>query len=479
VRSTQTSRRLLHRGVGVGAVLALSLGLVPSAVADPQTPPSQQDIQAARTAENLAAASVAQLEVELARLSVVSDQAMVDVQVAAEDYLTASDQLATSEAQATQAQERAASAQTDLEAARQELTAIALEAYRSGGSMGMLEAVLSADGYQDVVERTVAYQQFGSRADAAVQRFDASRIVADALTRRAGVAVAARQAAKVQADAALQKAQQTQARAARQVADAATQRTVLIGVLAARHHTTAALESQRQDAVDAERRRRADAAARAARATEPPVQTPAPTSSTPAPKPTTTTPDPPATTPNPPTTTTPNPPTTTTPNPPTTTTPDPPAATTTPDPPAATTPDPPASSDPYGLGTGTSLSSASQGQAAANWAKTKTGLPYGLGKSGPDAYDCSGLTSSAWATQGIAISRTSRTQYKQVKKISYNDLRPGDLVFWATNTGNADSIYHVAIWIGGGQIVEATVPGVTSRVTSMRWSGTMPFAGRA
>ena len=439
MRSTQTSRRLLHRGVGVGAVLALSLGLVPSAVADPQTPPSQQDIQAARTAENLAAASVAQLEVELARLSVVSDQAMVDVQVAAEDYLTASDQLATSEAQATQAQERAASAQTDLEAARQELTAIALEAYRSGGSMGMLEAVLSADGYQDVVERTVAYQQFGSRADAAVQRFDASRIVADALTRRAGVAVAARQAAKVQADAALQKAQQTQARAARQVADAATQRTVLIGVLAARHHTTAALESQRQDAVDAERRRRADAAARAARATEPPVQTPAPTSSTPAPKPTTTTPDPPA----------------------------------------ATTPDPPASSDPYGLGTGTSLSSASQGQAAANWAKTKTGLPYGLGASGPDAYDCSGLTSSAWATQGIAISRTSRTQYKQVKKISYNDLRPGDLVFWATNTGNADSIYHVAIWIGGGQIVEATVPGVTSRVTSMRWSGTMPFAGRA
>ena len=439
MRSTQTSRRLLHRGVGVGAVLALSLGLVPSAVADPQTPPSQQDIQAARTAENLVAASVAQLEVELARLSVVSDQAMVDVQVAAEDYLTASDQLATSEAQATQAQERAASAQTDLEAARQELTAIALEAYRSGGSMGMLEAVLSADGYQDVVERTVAYQQFGSRADAAVQRFDASRIVADALTRRAGVAVAARQAAKVQADAALQKAQQTQARAARQVADAATQRTVLIGVLAARHHTTAALESQRQDAVDAERRRRADAAARAARATEPPVQTPAPTSSTPAPKPTTTTPDPPA----------------------------------------ATTPDPPASSDPYGLGTGTSLSSASQGQAAANWAKTKTGLPYGLGKSGPDAYDCSGLTSSAWATQGIAISRTSRTQYKQVKKISYNDLRPGDLVFWATNTGNADSIYHVAIWIGGGQIVEATVPGVTSRVTSMRWSGTMPFAGRA
>ena len=470
MRSTQTSRRLLHRGVGVGAVLALSLGLVPSAVADPQTPPSQQDIQAARTAENLAAASVAQLEVELARLSVVSDQAMVDVQVAAEDYLTASDQLATSEAQATQAQERAASAQTDLEAARQELTAIALEAYRSGGSMGMLEAVLSADGYQDVVERTVAYQQFGSRADAAVQRFDASRIVADALTRRAGVAVAARQAAKVQADAALQKAQQTQARAARQVADAATQRTVLIGVLAARHHTTAALESQRQDAVDAERRRRADAAARAARATEPPVQTPAPTSSTPAPKPTTTTPDPP-------TTTTPNPPATT-PDPPAATTPNPPA-TTPPDPPAATTPDPPASSDPYGLGTGTSLSSASQGQAAANWAKTKTGLPYGLGASGPDAYDCSGLTSSAWATQGIAISRTSRTQYKQVKKISYNDLRPGDLVFWATNTGNADSIYHVAIWIGGGQIVEATVPGVTSRVTSMRWSGTMPFAGRA
>ena len=453
-------RHLLRRAAGVAAAVALGLGSVSSALATQPTPPSDQAIQAAKAAENLAAQSVASLEVELARLSTVSDQATISVQSAAETYLAASEKLAAAQAQASASQASAAKAQADLETARHEVTAIALQAYRSGGSMGVLEAVLSSDGYQDVVARTAAYQQFGAKADAAVQRFHASRIVADALTRRAQAAAEASQTAAAEADSALQAAQQTQSDAAQQVAAAESRRTELIAVLATRHNTTAQLERQRQDTADAEKRRRAEAAAQAVRAATPPARAPTPAVVVNTPK------APPPSTATPPGAPTPPPTTGSTPTPPPSTPPTLPPST------------PPTGSDPNGLGTGTSRGSAAQGHAAANWAQTQTGLPYQLGGAGPDAYDCSGLTSAAWSTQGVSISRSSRTQYKQVLKISAQGLRPGDLLFWATDVTNPDTIYHVAMWIGGGQIVEAAVPGVPSRVTSMRWSGTMAYAGR-
>jgi cell wall-associated NlpC family hydrolase len=446
-RQTDT-RHLLRRAAAVAAVLALGMGPASSALAAQPTPPSDQVVQGAKAAENLAAQSVASIEVELARLGTVSDQAMISVQAAAETYLGASERLVTAEGQATAAQASVAGAQADLEAARQEVTAIALQAYRSGGSMGVLEAVLSSDGYQEVVARTAAYQQFGARADAAVQRFHASRIVADALTRRAQAAAEASKAAAVEADSALQAAQQAQTDAAQQVAAGEARRTELIAVLATRHNTTAQLERQRQDAADAEQRRRADAAAHAAHTATPPAHAPA----TKPPDPVLVGNTPPSPAPG-----TPAPTPTSVSTPPT------------------TPPTGPASND---LGTGTSRGSAAQGQAAVAWALTQTGLPYLLGGTGPDAYDCSGLTSVAWATQGIPITRTSRSQYTRVLKITYQELRPGDLVFWANDVTNPDSIYHVAMWIGGGKIVEATHPGKLSQVSAMRWSGAMPYAGR-
>ncbi|MNL82016.1 Peptidoglycan endopeptidase RipA precursor [compost metagenome] len=65
-----------------------------------------------------------------------------------------------------------------------------------------------------------------------------------------------------------------------------------------------------------------------------------------------------------------------------------------------------------------------------------------------------------------------------MQKISYDQLRPGDLIFWASNTSDPSSIYHVAMWVGNGQIIEAPTANVPVRVTSMRWSSTMPYAGR-
>ncbi|MBY3555801.1 C40 family peptidase [Modestobacter lapidis] len=86
-------------------------------------------------------------------------------------------------------------------------------------------------------------------------------------------------------------------------------------------------------------------------------------------------------------------------------------------------------------------------------------------------FDCSGLTRYAYAQAGIDIPRNSRAQYAALPKVSRSALQAGDLVFWATNTGNPATIHHVAIYLGGDRMLEAPQSGSTVRVTSMRWSG--------
>ncbi|WP_250447709.1 C40 family peptidase, partial [Actinotalea sp. C106] len=151
-------------------------------------------------------------------------------------------------------------------------------------------------------------------------------------------------------------------------------------------------------------------------------------------------------------------------------------------PPATPAPTPtptiPPAADPYGLGTGSARGSAGQGQSAVAWALTQVGKAYAWGGTGPDGYDCSGLTSKAWANAGLGINRTSRDQYRQVRKISYDSMRPGDLIFYGSNGKDPGSIGHVAMFVGNGQMIEAPRRGVNVRVTAIRWSGTMPYAGR-
>jgi cell wall-associated NlpC family hydrolase len=118
------------------------------------------------------------------------------------------------------------------------------------------------------------------------------------------------------------------------------------------------------------------------------------------------------------------------------------------------------------------------GTAAVRFALAELGKPYRWAAAGPDAYDCSGLTMRAWQHAGVQLAHSSRTQYRQVKKISYSELRPGDLLFYATDTGNQDTIHHVSMYIGGGQMIEAPYTGSNVRVTAVRRTGSMPYAGR-
>ncbi len=64
-----------------------------------------------------------------------------------------------------------------------------------------------------------------------------------------------------------------------------------------------------------------------------------------------------------------------------------------------------------------------------------------------------------------------------MSKIPHSQLRPGDLVFYGSGN-DADSIYHVAIYSGGGRMIEAARAGIPVRETSLRMSGAMDYAGR-
>jgi cell wall-associated NlpC family hydrolase len=88
------------------------------------------------------------------------------------------------------------------------------------------------------------------------------------------------------------------------------------------------------------------------------------------------------------------------------------------------------------------------------------GKPHRWGASGPDAYDCSGLTMWAWAQAGVSIPRTSRTQYAGTPRVSRGDWQPGDLLFFGS------PIHHVGMYIGNGQMVEAPYSGQNVRVNS-------------
>jgi peptidoglycan DL-endopeptidase CwlO len=104
-------------------------------------------------------------------------------------------------------------------------------------------------------------------------------------------------------------------------------------------------------------------------------------------------------------------------------------------------------------------------------ARTTLGDPYQWGASGPSTYDCSGLTQWAYAKGGVTLPRTSREQWFSGTHPSLDQLLPGDLLFWATNLADPGSIHHVAIYIGGGYMIEAPHTGAVVHVTAVYLDG--------
>ncbi|MDT0308514.1 NlpC/P60 family protein [Streptomyces sp. DSM 44917] len=108
--------------------------------------------------------------------------------------------------------------------------------------------------------------------------------------------------------------------------------------------------------------------------------------------------------------------------------------------------------------------------AAVAFALAQQGKPYVWGATGPDAFDCSGLTQAAWRAAGVSLPRTSYAQAGAGRRVSRGELAPGDLVFYYSG------VSHVGLYVGDGRIVHASRPGTPVRLAPV---DSMPFAGAA
>jgi peptidoglycan DL-endopeptidase CwlO len=444
------ARRPTALGV-IALALILGAGTAVPASADPI--PSEDDVDSAQQDVAQAVSDVAAMDVQIAQLEQEKQAAQDASALAGETYNQAVVDYDAAVVAASEAKTRSDDANERAEESRKVLVGLARDSSRNGGGLEQVGMYLSSTGVEDAVTQSNALNLVGSKADQAGQQYEADSVVAQTLQEVADTAVADQNAKKDAAETALADAQAKQTAADAAVASASTQQASLVVALAAARDTSVEVEQARQDGLAAQRTQAAEAAARD-RVAGTPV---APVATAPAdPAPSVTAAPTAAPTSNPGV----NPTTNPTQNPTTAPTTDPVVPPTT-------------------GGGGSSSGSAAQGQAAVNWAMTQLGKPYLLGATGPDAYDCSGMTMSAWAQAGVSIQRTSRSQYTSTSKVALSSLRPGDLVFWASNTNDPSTIYHVALYAGNNQMIEAARPGVASRLTSMRWdSNLMAFGGR-
>ncbi|MFI5996478.1 NlpC/P60 family protein [Streptomyces sp. NPDC051362] len=106
------------------------------------------------------------------------------------------------------------------------------------------------------------------------------------------------------------------------------------------------------------------------------------------------------------------------------------------------------------------------GKEALAFARTQIGKPYVWGATGPDSYDCSGLTQAAWKAAGVSLPRVTYDQVNAGTTVSLTDAKPGDLVFFY------DDISHVGLYIGNGMMIHAPKPGAYVREESIYYDGT-------
>ena len=122
-------------------------------------------------------------------------------------------------------------------------------------------------------------------------------------------------------------------------------------------------------------------------------------------------------------------------------------------------------------------------QQAIAYAKAQLGEPYAFGGAGPSSWDCSGLTMKSYASAGVYIGgHGASSQYSTMKSngrlVSTSHLAAGDLLFYSNGGSPTATKYHVAMYIGGGQMIEAPRPGYNVRIVSVRYGDLVPYAGR-
>lgn len=468
---------LTARVLGAAALaLALVLPWGPVAEADPPAdPPTAGEARAARAAVAAGTLDVQQAESALLALRSELEAAQVRVQVAATDYAESRQAAETARHEVADARRAAEQARAGEVAARAGLAAVYRASARDA-DLGPLDLAFEADSVPDMVGRGAAERAVQRKLGGAMSDYQEARAASESADARWSAAKKQRDLAAERAQEAFDVAQGAAADLEARTRTAEVQRTALVERLAQLRQTSVAIEQEREQAraaaaeaareaaakaeLERQQQARDDAAAQDAGRPAAPGEAGSSggaagsgeaagsgggsgsgeaagsgaSASGPAGSRT-------------------------------------PAQQPAPAPAPAPAPVGPATS-------GVTVGSQGRGLGAVAWARTKIGAPYLLGAAGPTSYDCSGLTMMSWASQGVNISRTSRSQYLAVGKVGYGSLRPGDLIFYGSNPSDPSSIYHVAMYTGGGMMIEATLPGHPLSENPMRLSGAMPYAGR-
>ena len=425
--------------MGLTAIAACTLLVLPQMA---QAAPSEEEIAAAQAAEEAAKMSVAQIEVKLAEVNASAATAMQNAQIAGEDLNEASIALNEATATANQASADADAAEAAFQEGKQQIASVAQAAYRNGGgTLDALAPYLDSDGLRSVETKQAGISSFSSSAEAKMQNVAALEQVAKVTRDAANTALANQKAATDEVQKRTDAANQAATAAQNESARVAAQRGAYVQELATKQNTTVELINEREAALEAERQEAARIAAeQAAAAAEAQRQADAAAAAERA---------------------------------------------------AAAN----ASSsynddgdDDYSYSAPSysyeepsySAPSYSGGGAdtAIATAKSYLGVPYVWGGESYGGVDCSGLTMLAWESAGVDLPHLSRAQYSYGTHVPIGSMEAGDLIFWSSN-GTQSGIYHVAIYLGGGQMIEAPTFGVPVRITGVySWGSIMPYAVR-
>ncbi|MEV6285252.1 C40 family peptidase [Kribbella sp. NPDC051770] len=445
----KTGRALLSGVLAICLTGSMALTIEPAdAAPTPPVIPSQSQVDAAKQAAAAKAAQVAAIEQQLAGANARLEQLGRETGIAAEKYNGAVYRLTKAKAEAAAAASRAAKAAQTLADQRRQIGRFAAASYQGGGDLAQLGPLLSADGPQQLLDSAGAARSVSQAMQGSYLRFTATQVVSNAFKVQADQAVTKVQAATDEAAKAKKAAEAAEANQASAVAAIGVQRTQQITQLAALRSTSYQVADQRQRGLEELARQRAAAlaakkaeelrkriaakeAAERARAAAEQARKDREEREEAAKHGT----KPPKKKPKPKT-------------------------------------------DRPGGDGGSSTPNRKGAAAAIAFALSQLGEPYVWAAAGPDSWDCSGLTMKAWKKAGVSLPHYSVAQYEQVRHISEDELRPGDLIFWAENANDPGTIFHVAMYLGGGRMVHAPRTGRPVTIDSVYYWEDPDFFGR-
>ena len=450
-------------GFALACGVVLGSAYAASATPDPGIP-SQRQVDDAKAAADAAASRVGAIDAAYAE-SAVSLQSVQEraahLGEAANGAKWALAQRTREAREAARKADAASAAAADAASAMREYAAVA---YQQGGSLGSLEPLFDAQGPQELSDRMTALSFVGDLYADKLRAATLASGTATALRAAADSARSAQADAAARAEAANALARAEIDRAQSETTRVAAERDRLAAELARLRHTSKAIERARLDGLAAAAQAEADhgsstthsdPATSTTSSTTQPTSTSTSTTHTstsssthPTSTSTSTTPTSTTHTTSSSTSTTHTTSSTSTSTTPTTTT-------------TTTTPPPPPPSG--------------GASAAIAYAEAQLGKPYEWGASGPDTFDCSGLTMMAWRQAGVYIDHYTGAQWTETARVPIDSLQPGDIVFYGS-TG--ETSYHVGLYVGGGQMIEAPHTGAFVRYASIYRSDLLPYGGR-